>query len=110
MSFGSFGVQAETVGRIKSNQLEAARKAMTRALGKTGRVWIRIFPDRPITQKAAEVGMGKGKGDLQGYCFEVKPGRLIFEVDGVEPKIAKEALRKAGTKLPVKTKVIARTQ
>ena len=109
MSFGSFGVQAETVGRIKSNQLEAARKAMTRALGKTGRVWIRIFPDRPITQKAAEVGMGKGKGDLQGYCFEVKPGRLIFEVDGVEPKIAKEALRKAGTKLPVKTKVIART-
>jgi large subunit ribosomal protein L16 len=110
VSFGSFGVQAETVGRIKSNQLEAARKAMTRALGKTGRVWIRIFPDRPITQKAAEVGMGKGKGDLQGYCFEVKPGRLIFEVDGVEPKIAKEALRKAGTKLPVKTKVIARTQ
>ena len=91
-----------------SNQIESARKAMTRALGKTGRVWIRIFPDRPVTAKPPEVGMGKGKGDLQGYCFEVRPGRVIFEVDGVDERIAREALRKAGTKLPMKTKVVSR--
>lgn len=108
LSFGSFGLKALAAAQIKSNQLESARKAMTRALGKGGRVWIRIFPDRPITAKPAEVGMGKGKGDLQGYCFEVRPGRIIFEIDGVDPVVAKEALRKAGTKLPVKTKVIAR--
>ncbi|QQR49871.1 50S ribosomal protein L16 [Candidatus Nomurabacteria bacterium] len=108
LSFGSFGLKALAAAQIKSNQLESARKAMTRALGKGGRVWIRIFPDRPITAKPAEVGMGKGKGDLQGYCFEVRPGRIIFEIDGVDAVVAKEALRKAGTKLPVKTKVIAR--
>jgi large subunit ribosomal protein L16 len=81
---------------------------MARALGKSGKYWIRIFPDRPYTAKAAEVGMGKGKGDPQGYSFEVLPGRVIFEVDGAEEKVAREALRKAGTKLPVKGKVIAR--
>lgn len=108
LSFGSFGLKSETYARIKSKQIESARKAMTRALGKSGKYWIRIFPDRPYTAKAAEVGMGKGKGDPQGYCFEVLPGRVIFEVDGAEDKIAKEALRKAGTKLPIKAKVIAR--
>ena len=108
LSFGSYGLKAETSARVQSNQIEAARKAMSRALGKTGRIWIRIFPDRPFTRKAAEVPMGKGKGDLEGYCFEVRPGRIIFEVDGVTEAIAREALRKAGTKLPVKTRVIKR--
>jgi len=108
LAFGQFGLKSETHARMTSNQIEAARKAMTRQLTKTGRVWIRIFPDRPVTAKPPEVGMGKGKGDLQKYCFEVKPGRIIFEVDGVDEVVAREALRKAGTKLPVKTKVISR--
>ena len=108
LSFGSYGLKAETSARMTSNQIEAARKAMSRALGKTGRIWIRIFPDRPFTRKAAEVPKGKGKGDLEGYCFEVRPGRVIFEVDGVTEAIARESLRKAGTKLPVKTRVIKR--
>jgi len=108
VSFGSFGLKAITGGRVRSNQLESARKAGHRALGKTGRMWIRVFPDRPFTAKPAEVGMGKGKGDPQGYCLDVRPGRILFEVDGVTEVMAKEALRKAGTKLPVKTRVVAR--
>lgn len=108
VDFGSFGLKTVVHGRIISNQIEAARRAMSRHLGKTGRTWIRIFPDRPFTKKPAEVKMGKGKGDLQGYEVEVLPGRIIFEVDGVTEEVAKEALRKAGTKLPVKTKVVAR--
>ena len=83
VSFGSYGLKATTSGRIKSNQIEAGRKAMQRYIGKMGRVWIRIFPDRPYTAKPAEMGMGKGKGDLQGYCVEVRPGRVLYEVDGV---------------------------
>ena len=108
LSFGSFGLKAETGARVRSNQLEAARKAMTRSISKTGKVWIRVFPDRPYTAKPPEVGMGKGKGAPQGYCFEVRPGRVIFEVDGVEPALAREVLRKAGTKLPIKTRVVGR--
>ena len=108
LAFGSYGLKSESYARVTSNQIEAARKAMTRNLGKTGRVWIRIFPDRPFTAKPPEVGMGKGKGDPQGYSFEVRPGRVIFEVDGATEAVAKESLRKAGTKLPVKTRVIAR--
>ncbi len=108
LSFGSFGIKATTQSRVTSNQIEAARKACQRKLTKVGRVWIRIFPDRPITQKAANVGMGKGKGDLDHYCFEVLPGRIIFEVDGVSEAVAREALRKAGTKLPLKTRIISR--
>ncbi len=108
VSFGSFGLKADSGARVKSNQIESARKAMSRQLTKTGKYWIRIFPDRPYTQKAAQVGIGKGKGDPQGYVFEVQPGRIIFEVDGVEETIAREALRKAGSKLPVKTRVVAR--
>lgn len=106
VSFGSYGLKAITPGRIMSNQIEAARKALSRAVGKTGRVWIRIFPDMPLTKKPAEVKLGKGKGDLFGYCAPVKPGRIIFEVDGVTEAVAKEALRKAGTKLPVNTKIV----
>jgi len=108
ISFGAFGLKAITGGRVRSNQLESARKAGHRALGKTGRMWIRVFPDRPFTAKPAEVGMGKGKGDPQGYCLDIRPGRILFEVDGVTEAIAKEALRKAGTKLPVKARVVAR--
>lgn len=108
LSFGSFGLKAMSSFRVESKQLEAARKVLARSAGKAGKIWIRIFPDRPFTQKAAEVGMGKGKGDPQGYCVQVKPGRMIFELDGVESVGAREALRKAGTKLPLKTKIISR--
>jgi len=108
LSYGSFGLKAETAGRIRSNQLEAARKAMARQMTKTGKAWIRIFPDRPYTAKPPEVGMGKGKGDPQGFCMEVRPGRMIFEIDGMDEVGAREALRKAGTKLPVKTRIVSR--
>jgi large subunit ribosomal protein L16 len=108
INFGSFGLKAESMARVTSAQIESARKAMVRHLTKEGKSWIRIFPDRPITQKAAEVPMGKGKGDLQGYCFEVRPGRILFEIDGVSEEVAREALRKAGTKLPIKTRIVAR--
>jgi len=108
IAFGSFGLKAESVSRLTSNQIEAARKAASRHLTKVGRMWIRVFPDRPVTSKPAEVPMGGGKGDLQYYSVEVLPGRVIFEVDGVSEEVAREALRKAGTKLPVKTRVVAR--
>lgn len=108
VSFGSFGLKAVSGGRIRSNQIEAARKVLSRSAGKSGKIWIRIFPDMPYTAKPPEVGMGKGKGDPQGYCVEVKPGRVVFEIDGVPEVRAREALRKTGTKLPVKTRVVAR--
>ena len=108
VAFGSYGLKALTQARITSNQIESARRALTRAAGKTAKVWVRIFPDRPFTQKAAEVGMGSGKGDVQGYVCEVRPGRVIFEVDGAPEAMAREALRKAGTKLPVKVRVVTR--
>ena len=108
IAFGSFALKSETEARVKSKQLESARKVISRTLTKSGKYWVRIFPDRPFTAKAAEVGMGKGKCDPQGYCFEVLPGRIIFEVDGAEESVAREALRKAGSKLPLKTRVISR--
>ena len=108
ISFGAFALKAESQARIVSAQIESARRAMTRKAGKTAQIWIRIFPDRPVTQKAAEVPMGKGKGDPKAFCFDVRPGRVLFEIDGVDEATAREALRKAGTKLPVKTKIIAR--
>ncbi len=108
VAFGAYGLKAETPARITANQIESARRAMTREAGKTAKVWIRIFPDRPLTKKAAEVPMGKGKGDPAVYVFEVRPGRVLFEVDGVTEAVARESLRKAGCKLPVKTRVVAR--
>jgi len=108
ISFGSFGLKAVSAGRIKSTQIEAARKAIAHSMSKSGKIWTRIFPDHPYTQKPAEVKMGKGKGELQGYVAIVKPGRVLFEVDGVEAEAAKEMLRKGGTKLPVDTKFLAR--
>ena len=108
VAFGSFGLKTTSPARITSNQIEAARRALTHTAGKTAKVWIRIFPDRPITKKAAEVGMGSGKGDVAGYVVEVRPGRVIMEVDGVSETISREALRKAGTKLPIKVKIMSR--
>lgn len=108
VDFGSYGLKAMGYARVTSNQIEAARKVMTRYATKSGKVWIRVFPDMPFTQKPAEVKMGKGKGDPVGFIAEVRPGRVMFEIDGVDNKIATEALRKAGTKLPLKTKVVAR--
>ena len=108
VAFGSFALKAETQARVLSNQIEAARRAMTRNAGKTAKIWIRIFPDRPFTQKAAEVPMGKGKGNPEGFCFDVRPGRILFEIDGVSEEVARESLRKAGCKLPVKTRIVTR--
>lgn len=108
VAFGSYGLKATTQARITSNQIESARKVISRTMGKTGKMWIRVFPDRPRTQKAAEVPMGSGKGDLKDYTFDVRPGRLLFEVDGVTEAVAREALRKASAKLPIKAKVVER--
>lgn len=108
VAFGSFGLKAISAGRIRANTIEAARKAASRSVSKTGKLWTRIFPDKPYTQKPAEVKMGKGKGDLAGYEAIVRPGRILFEIDGVDEAVAREALRKAGTKLPVKTRVVSR--
>ncbi|MDO8407756.1 MAG: 50S ribosomal protein L16 [bacterium] len=108
IAFGSYALKSMTASRITSNQIEAARKVLTRSTAKTGKLWIRIFPDRPVTAKPAEVGMGKGKGDPKHYVFEVRPGRVLFELDGVADVAARAALRAAGMKLPVKTRVIAR--
>lgn len=106
--FGSFGLKALTPARVTSNQIEAARKVLTRATAKTGKLWIRIFPDRPVTAKPAEVGMGKGKGDPKHYVFQVRPGRILFEMDGVPEDIARAHLRQASMKLPVKTAIVTR--
>lgn len=110
IAFGSHGLKAITPGRITSNQIESARKVVRRGAGKHGKMWIRIFPDRPYTAKAAEVGMGKGKGDPQGFVASVLPGRVLFEIDGVSDAEAREAMRKAGAKLPVKTKIVSREE
>lgn len=106
--FGSFGLKAEAPAQIKSIHIEAARKTISRFIQKGGKMWIRIFPDKPITAKPPEVGMGSGKGDPVGYVAPVKSGTIIFELDGIDEKNAREALRKAGSKLPVKTKIISR--
>jgi large subunit ribosomal protein L16 len=107
LNSGDFGLKAMSGARMTSNQIESARKVLTREVGKTGKYYIRVFPDRPITRKAAEVGMGKGKGDPQGFCVEIFPGRIMFEVGNVSEEIAREALRKAGTKLPVTCKIVS---
>ncbi|MBY0310200.1 50S ribosomal protein L16 [Patescibacteria group bacterium] len=110
VSFGSYGLKATSACRVKSNQIEAARRVISRTLGKAGKVWIRIFPDRPVTRKAAEVPMGKGKGDPDHFVFEVRPGRIIFEIEGVSELIAREAFRKATKKLPLQAKFVTREE
>ena len=108
ITYGDFGIVATEPAWIKSNQIEAARIAVTRYMQREGQIWIRIFPDKPVTKKPADVRMGKGKGDPVGYVFPITPGRIIFEVEGVSYEIAKEALRLAAQKLPVTTKFIVR--
>lgn len=108
VAFGSFGLKAETTARITSNQIESARRVISRLLQKTGKIWIRVFPDRPYTAKPAEVGMGKGKGDPKGYVAQILQGTVMFELDGIPEETAREAFRKASAKLPVKTKVLVR--
>ena len=108
VAFGAFGLKAMTQARLSSNQIESARRALARSAGKTAKVWVRVFPDRPVTNKAAGVRMGAGKGDVVGYVMEVRPGRVLFEVDGTTEALAREALRKAGTKLPLKVRIVER--
>ena len=108
INFGSFGIKSLEPGWITSRQLEAARIAVTRKMKREGQVWIRIFPDKPITKKPAEVRMGKGKGAPEYWVAVVKPGTIMFEVGGVTTKVAKEALRLAAQKLPVRTKFVVR--
>tara|TARA_B100000508_G_scaffold31981_1_gene24577 strand:- start:17283 stop:17717 length:435 start_codon:yes stop_codon:yes gene_type:complete len=108
VAYGSYGLKATTAARVRSNQIEAARRVISRTMGKTGKSWIRIFPDRPVTRKAAEVPMGKGKGDPDHFVFEVRPGRILFEIDGVPEEVAREALRKATAKLPLQAKFVRR--
>lgn len=108
LSFGSFGLQALESDWINSRQIEASRKAITHFTKKGGKMWIRIFPDKPITKKPPEVTMGGGKGAVEYYVFPVKSGRVLFEVDGINKELAEEALRRAGHKLPVKTRIISK--
>jgi large subunit ribosomal protein L16 len=108
LNFGSYGLKAQAPSRVTARQIEAARRAMTRHMKRTGRVWIRIFPDVPVTKKPTEVRMGKGKGAVEFWCAKVKPGRIMFEIDGVPDAIAREALRLGAAKLPVSTKIVAR--
>lgn len=108
LSFGAYGLQSQDTCWVSARQIEAARRAIIRYLKKGGKLWVRIFPDKPITIKGTEVPMGGGKGSVDHYAFPVKPGRIIFELDGVKEEIAREAFRKATDKLPVRTKFLKR--
>jgi large subunit ribosomal protein L16 len=108
LNFGSFGLKAVEPERVTARQIEAARRAMTRHMKRQGRVWIRIFPDVPVTQKPTEVRMGKGKGSVEYWAAKVKPGRVMFEIDGVTEIVAREALRLAAMKLPVRCRFVQR--
>ena len=108
LNFGSYGLKAVTPGRVTARQLEAARRAMTRHMKRAGRVWIRVFPDVPVSTKPAEVRMGKGKGTPEYWMVRIKPGRVMFELDGVNAEVAEEAFRLAAAKLPVQTRMVSR--
>ena len=110
LNFGDFGLQAQTPGWITSRQIESARIAITRHVKRGGKVWIRIFPDKPITKKPAETRMGKGKGSPEAWVAVVKPGRVLYELEGVPESVAKEAMRLASHKLPIKTKILVREE
>ncbi len=110
LSFGEYGIKALEVAWLTSSQIESARRTITHSLKKGGRVWIRIFPDKPITARAAGRRMGGGKGDISTYVAVVKPGRMLFEVAGAAPEYVLEAFRKAATKLPIKTKIITKEE
>jgi large subunit ribosomal protein L16 len=108
LAFGQFGLKAQEPERVTARQIEAARRAITREMKRQGRVWIRVFPDLPVSKKPTEVRMGKGKGSVEFWAARVKPGRIMFEVDGVSEETAREALRLGAMKLPITTRVIAR--
>ena len=108
LTFGGFGLKALEPERVTARQIEAARRAITRAMKRQGRVWIRIFPDVPVTDKPAEVRMGKGKGAVDYWAARVHPGRIMFEIDGVPDDVAREALRLGAAKLPVRTRIVTR--
>ena len=108
LNFGSYGMKALQPNRITARQIEAARRAITRHIKRQGRVWIRVFPDVPVTKKPVEVRMGKGKGSVEFWACRIKPGRVMFELDGVSESLAKEAFELASAKLPIKTKFISR--
>jgi len=108
LAFGSYGLKALGTRWITARQIEAARRTIIRYLKKGGKLWIRVFPDKPVTSKGTEFSMGGGKGSVSHYVFPVKPGRILFELEGVSEEIAREALRKAGDKLPIKTKFVKR--
>jgi large subunit ribosomal protein L16 len=108
VSFGEYGLKATTRGRLTARQLEAARRAMSRHIKRGGRIWIRVFPDKPISQKPAEVRMGNGKGNPEYFVCEIQPGKVIYEMDGVDPVVAKEAFALASAKLPFRTIVVQR--
>jgi len=110
INFGEFGLKAVECAWISGRQIEAARVALTRRIKRGGKVWIRVFPDKPVTQKPAETRMGKGKGAPEFWVAVIKPGRVIFEVEGVEPALARQALELAGDKLPCKTKFVKRPE
>ena len=110
LAYGEFGLQAMEPGWITSTQIEAARSAMTRFTKRSGQVWIKIFPDKPVTKKPAETRMGSGKGSPEYWVSVVKPGRIMFEIAGVSEEVAREALRLASHKLPIKTKVVVRSE
>src|SRR5947207_15926274 len=109
LNFGSYGLKAVDPGRISARQIEAARRTITRSIRRAGRVWIRIFPDVPVSSKPAEVRMGSGKGSPEFWVCRVKPGRIMFELDGVSPQIAREAFDLAAAKLPIATRFVSRT-
>ncbi len=106
LAFGRFGLKALEKARLTARQIEAARRAITRFIQKQGKVWIRVFPDKPITQKPAETRMGGGKGSVEFFVAPIKPGKIIFEMDGVPEKVAREALKLAAHKLPIKTSIV----
>ena len=108
LNFGNYGMKAVTPGRITARQIEAARRAITRHMKRAGKVWIRVFPDVPVTGKPAEVRMGKGKGSPEYWMCRIKPGRIMFELDGVDADVAREAFALASAKLPVQTRFIQR--
>tara|TARA_B100001094_G_scaffold333457_1_gene412806 strand:+ start:4835 stop:5248 length:414 start_codon:yes stop_codon:yes gene_type:complete len=109
VSFGTFGLKATERGRITARQIEAARRAMTRHVKRQGQIWIRIFPDKPITNKPLEVRMGKGKGNVEYWVCQIQPGKMLYEMDGVAEDLAREAFALAAAKLPVKTTFVTRT-
>ncbi|KAF0192907.1 MAG: rplP [Gammaproteobacteria bacterium] len=109
VSFGEYGLKATTRGRVTARQIEAARRAMTRYVKRGGRVWIRVFPDKPITKKPLEVRMGKGKGNVEYWVAQIKPGHMLYEMEGVTEEVAREAFKLASAKLPVLTTFVTRT-